>query len=48
MYFLPIHGDVEHVSWPNHSLIANNIFKIRKPLIVRIIKINLEMKKKIY
>lgn len=44
MYFLPIHWDVEHISRTNDSLIANNIFKIRKPLIVRIIKIDLEIK----
>lgn len=43
-YFLPIHGDVKHISWPHDSLIANNIFKIGKLLIVRVIKINLETK----
>lgn len=39
--FLPVHWDVEHVSGAHDSLIANNIFKIWKLLIVWIIKINL-------
>lgn len=38
---LPIHGDVEHIPGPHDGLIANNIFKIWKLLIVRVIKINL-------
>lgn len=41
MYFLPIHRDVEHISWAHNSLIANNISKIGKPLIVRVIEIHL-------
>lgn len=43
-YFLPIHGDVEHISGPHDGLVANNIFKIGKLLIIRVIKINLEIK----
>lgn len=39
--YLPIHGDVEHISWAHNSLIANNIFKMGKLLIIGIIKIDL-------
>lgn len=40
--FLPIHGDVEHVSWAHNSLVANDIFEIGKLLMVGVIKINLQ------
>lgn len=39
----PVHWDVEHVSGAHDSLIANNIFKIWKLLIVWVIKINLAL-----
>lgn len=44
MYFLPIHWDVEYISRTDNSLITNSIFKTGKPLIVRMIKVNLEIK----
>lgn len=42
---LPVHGDVKNISGAHHSLIAHYILEVGKPLIVRVLKVNLKMAK---
>jgi hypothetical protein len=41
---LPVHGDVKNISGADHSLIAHYILEVGKPLIVRVLKVNLKSK----